>query len=359
MVKSKRILVFALCGIGDLVNFTPVIRSLKAANSKNQITVVTKSKAHAAILKHNKDVKKTLMYPSNFLIKVWSRWLVRPHRIQNLCYLLEELKFLRQLKQQKFDVSMWAFPGETKRGAVASFLAGAKLQMGPYYHFFGRKSFLYHCAVDFETQQHSVEDNLSYLPFLGVKKVSRIPTLEVGRKEKRWATFFLRKVKGKTIIGIHPGSDEANPHRRWPIERFGEVISLLGKNKKFRILLFEGPDEIGLTNSIDHPAVLKVKGRSMEEVVALINECNVMITSDSGLGHIANALGKPTITLFGPANPNKTRPYGLRNVVINKLSNQVYEHADLKTLKTKGREALLKITPHEVAATVKTVLQQK
>ncbi len=57
-------------------------------------------------------------------------------------------------------------------------------------------------------------------------------------------------------------------------------------------------------------------GRSLAETVEIINGHEFFINTDSGLGHIAGALGKKTVTIFGPADPKKSRVYSKRAVTV-------------------------------------------
>jgi heptosyltransferase-2 len=66
-----------------------------------------------------------------------------------------------------------------------------------------------------------------------------------------------------------------------------------------------------------HPLV-DIAGRTnLKEAMAVIARCTLFISNDSGLMHVAGALGIPTIALFGSTNPAATAPAGEKSVVIH------------------------------------------
>ena len=164
--------------------------------------------------------------------------------------------------------------------------------------------------------------------------------------------------KNNILIGIHPGCDKANIERRWLVKNFIELVKILTKNKNNKIIVFEGPDEEDILTNFENLDIIKGRNLSFKRLAALINECDIMLTSDSGLGHIAAALNIPTVTLFGPANPNQTRPYGNKGIVISKLDpNFYFDETKRKFLKVEGRKALEKINVNDVLNAINKLIK--
>ena len=121
---------------------------------------------------------------------------------------------------------------------------------------------------------------------------------------------------------IHPGAggalaDWQGSAKRWPIGQFIELSRRLVGELNATVLVFGGPDEEALqeTGSFDprrSPAGLLAVNESLKHTAALIRACDLMISNDSGLMHVAAALGVPTLGIFGPTNPSRTAPYGPR-----------------------------------------------
>src|SRR3989338_5618527 len=137
--NKKKILIFALGGMGDLIMMTPSIATLKKNYPSSFLTVVIRNNKPQEIFKSNKYVDKVLCYPSNFIIDVWSKWFTSKNKIRDLLHLISEIRFLFDLRREKYDISLWAYPGETKRGAIISLISGARFKMGYIYDLFGLK----------------------------------------------------------------------------------------------------------------------------------------------------------------------------------------------------------------------------
>lgn len=361
--NTKKFLIFALCGIGDVIMLTPTITSIKKNFLDSKITVVLRNSTPKELLENNPYVDKIYNYPEDFIINVWVNWFHSRQKIKDIKNLANEIIFLLKLRKEEYDVSFWAFPGETKRGAIVSLLSGAKIKMGPKYKIRNFKTDLfYDYTIDIGPKTHAVEDNLEYLRKLGASKFEKKLYLRVTKKDKGFANMFIKEhkiTKLHKVIGIHPGCDKAHTERRWSIENFVNLVNKLEQDKKNKIILFEGPDEVGILNNFDGSSIIKVSNFKLNRLFAIIGRCNVMVTSDSGLGHIAAALKVPTVTLFGPANPNKTKPYG-EGLVINKLEESFYlDNNKRKFLKIEGRMALKKIEVKEVIEAINMILSKK
>jgi len=92
-------------------------------------------------------------------------------------------------------------------------------------------------------------------------------------------------------------------------ERFLELIEWLDQSGIRTVIIGSAGDRQGLGPMLDHlpPSSLNLLGRtSLSEVSAVIAQCELMISNDSGLAHIAGAVGTPTVTIFGPSDPIRT-----------------------------------------------------
>ncbi len=115
---------------------------------------------------------------------------------------------------------------------------------------------------------------------------------------------------GNFVI-IQPGS--GSPAKNWPIDRFLELARQIAAGPRHAVLLV-GPAEL---ESIDpacylSPAVPVVREAPLATVAALIAEAGGYVGNDSGPTHLAAALGRPTVALFGPSDPAVWAPRGPR-----------------------------------------------
>lgn len=118
---------------------------------------------------------------------------------------------------------------------------------------------------------------------------------------------------GARWLGINPGARWDN--KRWPVEHFTELVrQLAARDANFRFALFGGPGDWQLTDTIQRAApdrCVNFAGRTaLPELIELLRRCELLVTNDTGPMHLAAALRKPIVSLFGPTSPEQTGPYG-------------------------------------------------
>src|SRR5262249_1448857 len=127
------------------------------------------------------------------------------------------------------------------------------------------------------------------------------------------------------FIAIHAGSARTvlAQAKRWPTENYAELITELRREMSQPIVLLEGPDEGGVADeivgklkaNIPEFSVLKLTA-PLGEAAAVLERSALYVGSDSGLAHLAAAVGTPAVTLFGPADPDRVCPFGYRHLVV-------------------------------------------
>jgi len=113
------------------------------------------------------------------------------------------------------------------------------------------------------------------------------------------------------LLGLNPGASYGSA-KCWPYEKFVEVAVAL--SDKFDILIFGGPDEVGLSKKITQELRIKncknftnLTGKTtIKDLMSYISSLDVFITGDSGPMHIAAAFQIPTVSIFGPTKVNET-----------------------------------------------------
>jgi len=113
------------------------------------------------------------------------------------------------------------------------------------------------------------------------------------------------------LIGIHPGANY--PTKKWPLERFIRLASLLLQKRKIKVLFFRDLNdayyEQKLEGFLDERFILEPE-TSVGRLCGLIECCNLFISNDGGPKHAAVALDIPTVTIFGPQNERVWNPPG-------------------------------------------------
>ena len=122
---------------------------------------------------------------------------------------------------------------------------------------------------------------------------------------------------GKWLV-IGPGANW--PGKKWPAAKYGIILKRALELKLFDAALIVGSTEDreeNLAVELSNLPVLDLRGQtSLTEVAAVLSKADLFVGNDSGLGHIASGVGLRTITLFGPGNPQRYRPWGEKGDII-------------------------------------------
>jgi heptosyltransferase-2 len=131
---------------------------------------------------------------------------------------------------------------------------------------------------------------------------------EAGKAE---VVALLSRRHSQTLWGIAPATRWAT--KRWPLARFAELAASAVREGA-EILLLGGPADRGVLDEIGRelgPALIgDTAGCTVAGLAAAIAACNVVISNDSGPAHLAAALGRPLVVLFGPTAPGRWAPTG-------------------------------------------------
>lgn len=118
----------------------------------------------------------------------------------------------------------------------------------------------------------------------------------------------------RPTIGLFPGSNASS--RRWDADRYASLARRLTR-EGVRVLVFGGPQEMRLTAQVAGEAGIDLGGRTdLPMLAAGLASCRLLVSNDSGPMHLAAAVGTPTVTLQGPADPIVTRPLGGAHVML-------------------------------------------
>jgi len=160
-------------------------------------------------------------------------------------------------------------------------------------------------------KEHQTDRNLDFARALKIEVTDRSPSMGLTTEERSKARAVLAGggAAGRTAIGIHPGAGK-RPNR-WPAERFGLVASALAGDEKNQVYVMAGPGEEALKETIRTAAdrrVTVLPYLPLRTAAAVIGELDFFLCNDTGVMHIAAALGTPTLALFGPTDPEFWAP---------------------------------------------------
>lgn len=176
--------------------------------------------------------------------------------------------------------------------------------------------------VPVDLTRHEADNNLALAEALGAcpAEKDRIPALELdgalGKEKQEEALRILRLDPSAQFLVIHPGASRES--RRWPELHFAQLCELVLNQLKDTVVILSGVDgerELnetvrGLIDERVRRRVLNAAGRlDLLQFCALLQGCLAFVCNDTGVMHLARALGVPLLALLGPENHKRWGPY--------------------------------------------------
>ena len=298
-----KILVIALSGIGDALMFSPSLVKLAEEFPRARIDALV-------MYKGVRDIYSN--YPQ-------FSWIHYFDFINSPAF--NSLKFVLGLRR-KYDITINVYPANRKEYNLISWLIGAKRRAAVRYlrRDFVELGFLNNVRVRENDSFHNVKENLLLCEKLsGIVSGPEISLQMIFKDEDiDYARNFLagQSIRtGDLVIGFHPGCSALKNHdkRRWEKSKFSALARKLIDDHGTKILIFGGNDEEYLKNSIvtevNSPNVIPVVTANLIQTAAVMRRCNLFVTNDSSLMHVASALKLKIVAIIGPTNKNYIHPW--------------------------------------------------
>ncbi len=178
------------------------------------------------------------------------------------------------------------------------------------------------------------------------------PQLRVSDEEIAETTSAFNLTDSRPIVGFCPGA-EFGPAKRWPHYHYAALAQRLIESG-YQIALFgsakdhEAGEQIRAALQEDaRDFCLNLAGKTqLEQAVILIAACRAVVSNDSGLMHVAAALNKPLIALYGPSSPDFTPPLSDKARVIRLISG--YHKVRKGDAEQGYHQSLIDIQPQQV-----------
>jgi lipopolysaccharide heptosyltransferase II len=290
-----KILILKPSSLGDVVQALPVLRLLKQQRPSAEVHWWIDARL-APLLEGDRDLAGLVRF---------ERERLRSPR----CW-LESWRSLRRLRQERFD---WVIDLQAlARSGLVAWLARGCWTVGLEDPREGAATFYDLRVPRPSPTTHAVDWYLAVLRRLEVPVHGNFdwlpPRADIATQvHARWPS------QGVTWVGLQPGARWMN--KRWPAEGFADVVERLANDRPdLRFAVFGGRDEQSLAATVcavRPDRCLNLAGQiSLPEMVEWIRRCRLMLSNDTGPMHVAAALGKPVVALFGPTEPRRTGPYG-------------------------------------------------
>jgi lipopolysaccharide heptosyltransferase II len=304
-------LIISASGLGDALMATPLVSRIKEVRSAMRIRVVA-SQRTAAVFERDPDVDEIITYRTGS----WAS-LVR---------------LLWKVKRKRRCVLLAAQPSNTVSQSLIVLVSGAGLRLKHEYKY-GRASerdysFVYHALIPDVEGRHRVEKNLDMLRYLGE---------DIGENTSRLAFHVSDEIRAKMagdlasicspdecagIVAVHPGG--LSPEKRWNPFNFAHICRELMDDGFQIVLVGSGEDRSHTRKIISDTGREGVRDSTgsltLEECAALLSSCRLLISNDTGIMHLAVAVGTPVVAIFGPTDPGHIGPYDVNSRVVSKGS---------------------------------------
>jgi heptosyltransferase-2 len=233
---------------------------------------------------------------------------------------LGKLRLSKELRKGRYDLAI-LFQNAFE-AALITFLAGIPKRLG--YNTDGRHLLLTHpVRLDPALKQvHETRYYLGILEVAGLATDGKRLTLVVSDRERSWARDTLRQ-RGpggqRPIVGVSPGATFGSA-KRWYPDRFAALCDRIYRFSKAHIVILGASGERAIGNEVARlmksPSTNFCGVTDLRQAMALIERCQLFLTNDSGLMHVAAALDIPLIAVFGSTNPVTTGPCGSKSYIV-------------------------------------------
>ncbi len=289
--EVKRILIIRPGGIGDAVLLIPSLKVVKKIMPGVQIHVLCEPR------------NRGIFSASPFVDNVFN---------------YRDFKDLFHLKRNHYELVI-----DTEQSHVLSAVMASNFRRSVKVGFAtnGRES-VYDIGIKYHQEQYEMGSFLSLFEHVIEGWPDRFlwepPYLHPLPEEEKKVSELLHGTE-RPIVCLFPGA--SIEQRRWPAVRWGSVAGYLWKNG-FQPVLLGGTGErrlsFEITQKADCPLLNLCCTLTLSETGALFERSNLLISTDSGILHLAVIAGLPTVSLFGPGIAKKWGPKGERHIVLNK-----------------------------------------
>ncbi len=293
--ERKRILIVKPSALGDIVLALPALSALRRSFPNAKISWLVRPEFAPLIMGHP-YIDDIILFDRKRLSKWWCN--------------VESFKafrsLIKQLKAGQFDL-VFDFQGLFRTGYL-SWVTGCKKRFG----MAGARELAHIFYTDKITQEqsdiHLVDYYLKIAASAGAKQVEA----EFKLSEDAGATSAVEKLlKSQGISGKYavlvPGA--AKQEKIWPIERFAELAEKISSRFGLQIVATGSQSEREYIETMGKRVINLAGKTTVRELVPLMKKASLVVSNDTGPGHIAAALSVPIVMIYGPTNPARSQPY--------------------------------------------------
>ncbi len=339
LAQIDRLLIVKTSSLGDVIHALPVVQALKEAKPGLTLGWVVRRRC-ADVLRGNPNIDHLYV-------------------IENKPSFGELLRLRRMLHDAQYEVAL-DMQGLLLSGLV-TYLSGAPVRVGWDRNREANALFLTRPDVPGRPSQVGVRHEIDLL--FGFARALGVPTPEgafppqtyLADEGRSQAADWLRGLP-RPRLALNVGA--ARAYKRWPAEQWTALACDLLKQDCGLVFVGDKGDEATVAEvkaALPPEAkVADVSGKtSLHQLAAVLAECDLLVSGDTGPMHLAVAVGIPVVALFGATDPRRHGPYGEGNTIVSDAASVTVA----RPTEPQGTAAMRAITPMMALAAVQTRLK--
>ena len=308
----KKILVVKFAAIGDSIMLIPMLRTLRRAYPKAEITFLCSE--------INESIIRKVPYIDKVLVENVHGYLKNPFMFLGMIYSLRKERYSIII-----DTEQWS-----RISAIIIALLRYEFSVG--YKTEGQyKHFMFNRVINHSRDKHELDTFIDLLTplFVPVYQTDYVLEYFLTDENEAVAEKFIKEksLENKTVITLHPGCGGLGAPREWDIPSYVALGKrLIEYDKEIVILISGAPSEKQKCSELENglrnlygssDKVINIAGLfSLDDVVAIIKRVTLIVCSNTGMLHLASCMGTKTMGLHGPTNPAKWGAYSKNTVLI-------------------------------------------
>ncbi len=301
----KNICLLRLSAVGDICHTLPIVRTLQAHLPEVQITWVIGKTEHGLVY----DIPGI-----EFVVFDKAKGLGAYQDVK------------RHLHGRRFDVLLHM--QMSLRASALSLLIPAAIKLGFDKQRAKDMQWLFtNQKIAYQAKQHVIDSFFGFSEALGIKQ--HLYQWDIPIPDEARAFAQQHNTHNKPLLVISPCSSMA--YRNWSVAGYAAVADYAIEKHNMLVMLTGGPSEIEkqygheITQAMQHPVTNLVGQTSLKQLLAILDQAQVVIAPDAGPAHMATAVNTPVIGLYATTNPDRARPYLSADYTVNHYPEAVQD----------------------------------
>ena len=277
------ILVTRLRYLGDVILTTPALAALKSRYPEAKIDYLTED-PYGNVLHGNPYVDEIITTGGTFFGTVARLWRRRYTAAIDLFY--------------------------NPRSAWLLYIARIPVRLGGSRRW--RKRLYTHTFTVPAEIRSAVSHHLYPFRMLGVREKASLPRVYIDRDEREEGKMLLERVSGRVdgVVAMHCGGTWQA--KRWSPRNFAALADMILERTGMSVLVIGGPGEEEIVRAVQQRSggdLRSLPAQPVRRLASVLARCSAVIANDGGVMHLSVALGRPTVGIFGPTEPDIWFPY--------------------------------------------------